>query len=76
MNTLVWAFQPLPELKGATGFVECEEDLAEKLIKSGKAQDPRIGALAFKDIVAAPPPAPPKAEYDTKVMTPKPTRSK
>lgn len=72
---LVWAFQPLPELKDQTGLVECDDSLAALLIESGKAQDPRLGALALKHITDKPPAAP-KAEYDTKVMTPKPTRGK
>jgi hypothetical protein len=70
---LVWAFQPLPELNNQTGFVECEDALAALLIESGKAQDPRIGALSLKDIGTAPAPAAEKPqEYDTKDMTAKP----
>ena len=78
MATTVWAFQPLTELKNQTGFVECEDNLAALLIQSGKAQDPRLGALALKHIQVAPAPAakPERQEYDTKVMTPKPTRGK
>lgn len=48
---LVWAFQPLKELNNQTGFVDCDEAIAEKLIESGKAQDPAIGAHHFKHIV-------------------------
>src|SRR4029077_14922679 len=76
-TTCVWAFQPLPELNNQTGFVECEDTLAALLIQSGKAQDPRTGALALKDSTTAPPPTSkpePRGpqEYDTKDMTAKP----
>jgi len=75
MTRLVWAFQPLHELNKRTGFVECDDALAASLIKSGKAQDPAIGATALKHIVDTPPPPLAKesasTEYDTKVMTPK-----
>jgi hypothetical protein len=83
MSTLVWAFQPLKELDNQTGFVECEDNLAALLIESGKAQDPRDGALVLKHIVAPPPLAHPEAPaateqtYDDKAMTPKrPPRGK
>jgi cell division septation protein DedD len=79
---LVWAFQPLPELKDQTGLVECEDSLAALLIESGKAQDPRIGATALTHIQAAPAPAQPQTPapaakpepqaYDTRDMTAKP----
>ena len=69
---LVWAFQPLQELKGQTGFVECDDTLAALLIESGKAQDPRLGALALKHIQAAPAPVAKPQQYDTKDMTAKP----
>lgn len=46
----VWSFQPLEELGGKTGFVQCDETLAAKLIKSGDVQDPRVGGGALKTI--------------------------
>jgi hypothetical protein len=76
---LVWAFQPLPELNNALEFVECDDTLAALLIESGKAQDPRVGGLALKEITTAPPAkvenydlSPRAQEYDTKDMTAKP----
>lgn len=77
MSTCVWAFQRLPELNNQLEFVECDEELAARLIAAGKAQDPRIGGTALKEVTYAPPVTPPApaarkdAEYDTKVMTPK-----
>lgn len=53
-QTIVWAFKPLKELNNETGMVECDSDLAEKLIKADKAQDPRVGGLHLKEIEAAP----------------------
>ena len=64
-ETLVWAFQPIPELNGETGFVVCDGKVAAALIESGKAQDPRIGAHHFKEIQAT------SAEYETKVLAPR-----
>ncbi len=37
---LVWAFQPLKELNNSTGYVECDEDLANKLLSTGKVENP------------------------------------
>jgi len=55
MATTVWAFEPLEELGGETGFLSVDDDkLAEKLIKSGAVQDPAVGALELKHIVSAP----------------------
>jgi hypothetical protein len=79
-ETLVWAYKPLPELQNQTGFVACDDVLAQKLIKSGAVQDTAVGALYFKEIQkaeAAPidpgvvNPAEPLVgrTYDTKVMT-------
>lgn len=50
MVTIVWAFQPLPQLNGRTGIVECDDALADELIGANLVQDPRIGALLFKPI--------------------------
>ena len=61
-ETLVWAFQPLDELNGETGFVACEEELAKQLIADEKAQDPQHGALHLKEIQYG--------EYQTKEMKP------
>jgi hypothetical protein len=49
-ETMVWAFQPVPELGNELGFVACDHALADKLIASGDVQDPRVGALHFKEI--------------------------
>jgi hypothetical protein len=68
-QTIVWAFQPLPELNMQTGFVECGEGLAADLIKSGRAQNPKDGALCLKNITNKPEPEK-SSTYDTKVMTP------
>lgn len=51
-DDLVWSFQPLKELNNETGFVVCDHELALALIESGKAQDPRVGALHLKEIQA------------------------
>lgn len=51
----VWAFRPLQELSFETGWVDCEEELARKLIAENLAQDPSVGALALKEIEAAAP---------------------
>ena len=48
--TLVWAYKRIPELNGEVGFVECDSDLAEKLIKADKAQDTAVGALHLNEI--------------------------
>jgi hypothetical protein len=63
-KALVWAFRPVAELDGATGFVSCEAKLAKRLISQGVAQDPRVGALSLRQVesgkatrAAAPPPA-------------------
>ena len=55
MRTLVWAYKPLEELHGHTGMVECDTALAAKLIKSGDAQDLRIGGMFLKQIEHTPP---------------------
>jgi len=62
MTTLVWAYKPLQELQGQTGFVECDEALAKDLIDSGEAQDLSVGGFHLKEIESA--------EYATKEMTP------
>jgi hypothetical protein len=72
MRTCVWAFQPLRELNNELGYVECEEALAETLIKAGRAQDPRVGATALNYIDASlREPGERAQEYDDKEMTPK-----
>jgi hypothetical protein len=72
----VWSFQYLPELKNELGFVECDDELAELLIASGRAQDPRIGATPLTHLTtAAPPPLEiqplQEQSYDDKAMIPK-----
>lgn len=61
MQTLVWAYKPLEELQGQTGFVACEQQLAKQLIDAGDVQDPAVGAIYFKEIQTA--------QYSTKGMT-------
>jgi hypothetical protein len=70
-RTVVWAPVPLVELEGATGFVECDQDVADELIAADEAQDPRIGGNGLRPIEGgaprqarrrAPPAAPPKTE--------------
>lgn len=84
MNTIVWAYRRLPELGGQLRFVECDEELAKRLIASGDVQDPRVGAAFLRDVedgqatasAAAAPvadSAPPTAQqrqqaYQTRVM--------
>jgi len=68
---LVWAFQELDELDGRTGFITCDEDLGRKLLKSGKVQDPRIGAGSLKHIVYGKPTA-----VEAKVTKAKPKNTK
>lgn len=63
---LVWAFKPLPDLNNETGFVACDEALAERLLKSGDVQDPAIGAHHFNEIQTSAVEA-----YETKVMAPR-----
>ena len=66
-ETLVWAYKPLPVLKGETGFVACEDSIAIQLIEDGDVQDLAIGAHHFKEIEAAAA----VEDYDTKVMSPR-----
>jgi hypothetical protein len=47
---LIWAYKKLNELKGQTGFVDCDKALAEKLIADGHAQSPAGGANTLKQI--------------------------
>lgn len=63
-ETLIWAYKPLADLGNETGFVACEAKLAAKLIASGEAQDPAIGAHYLKEIETASVDA-----YETKVLT-------
>ena len=53
MDTVVWAYKPIKELKKQTGLVICSLDLATKLIESGDVQDPKDGALHMKEIQEA-----------------------
>lgn len=71
-TTSIWAYKPLPELNGQTGFVECEENLAAKLLASGDVQDPQVGALNLREIEAAVTLAPPgdAHEYETTALKP------
>jgi len=46
----VWAFKKLKELDERTGFVQVNIKTAEKLISSGKVQDPKVGNRALKFI--------------------------
>lgn len=61
----VWAFKTLEVLGFKTGFVQCPEHVADFLIASGDAQDPRMGALCLRRIESASP-----ASYETKVIQP------
>jgi len=61
--TIVWAFDALDELEERTGFVECDEELASRLVREGRAQDPAVGALLLKPITAP-------GEYATRVLKP------
>ena len=74
-ETLVWAFQPLPELNNETGFVACEQGLAEKLLAADKVQNPNIGAHHFREITASPAEPAADVEYSTKVMAAKKRKS-
>jgi hypothetical protein len=49
----IWAFESLDELGGATGLVETEESVANRLVAAGRVQDPRVGAQWLKPIGAA-----------------------
>lgn len=53
MGRLVWAFEPLEETGGETGFVElADEALAERLIDAGKVQcgwNPEGGEFRYVD---------------------------
>jgi hypothetical protein len=64
-RTIVWAFEPLEELAGATGLVECDEVLAATLVAQQRAQDPRIGALLLRPIA-------PAGTYSTRMLEPVP----
>lgn len=68
-ETAVWAFKPIKELDGRTGVVAVDTKLAEKLIKDGKVQDPRVGAMHLKHIEAGT-----DASYETKDMAAAPKR--
>lgn len=54
--TLVWVSKAgVKEVDGAQEFVEVDSDLAAKLIKEGKAQDPAHGALHLDPVEPAQP---------------------
>jgi hypothetical protein len=69
--TRVWAFQPLPELNHETGWVECEEALAQRLIEEGLVQDPAVGALELKQVQERTTQLQPHAQHTTDVVPPK-----
>jgi hypothetical protein len=51
----VWVSKAnVDEVDGQQGMVEVDSDLGEQLIKDGKAQDPRDGALFLAEIEDAP----------------------
>ena len=50
----VWAFEPIEELDGKTGMVQVPRELADKLLKEKKVQDPRRGSAALSKIVNGP----------------------
>ena len=55
MATTVWAFRRLAELNHATALVECDEELATRLIAEGLVQDPlKVSALELKEIEPLP----------------------
>lgn len=66
MARTVWAFAPLEELGGETGYVSVEDEaLAEELIAGGHAQDPFvIGFDKMKALEAGP-----ARSYRTRQMT-------
>jgi hypothetical protein len=47
---VIWSFKQITELKGRTGFVDCERNLAQQLIADGHAQDPKVGANYLKAV--------------------------
>lgn len=56
-RAVVWAFRPISQLNGQTGFVECDEEVAKQLIDAELVQDIAVGGLNLKTIEAAPRPA-------------------
>jgi len=63
-RSYIWVHKQTAELDGETGFIECDSDIAEKLIAEDKAQDPSCGAHYLREIT-----------YETKVMAPRKTAS-
>jgi hypothetical protein len=47
MRSYIWVHKQVAELDGETGFIECDSDIAEKLIAEDKAQDPWCGSDHF-----------------------------
>jgi hypothetical protein len=47
---LIWSYKKITELKGATGFIDCEKTLAEKLLADGHVQNPAVGSNHLKQI--------------------------
>ncbi|CAB4132189.1 hypothetical protein UFOVP139_4 [uncultured Caudovirales phage] len=64
----IWVNKKVVELKGQTGFLDVEKELATKLLAEGYAQDPAHGANALKHLDHT---SEPVALYETKVMTAK-----
>jgi hypothetical protein len=67
MTVAVWAWRPLTELNGQTGFVECDDELAAALLRAGAVDAGQMGHPTMREIVggepvaglpADPPPAP------------------
>lgn len=71
MARLVWVHTPTPEAHNATGFVELDDALADKLVAADKAQELSDGALAFREIQPAPN-AVEEPDYETRDMSAKP----
>jgi ABC-type branched-subunit amino acid transport system substrate-binding protein len=52
---VVWAYKPIEELQGKTGFVNvADKELAKKLLDSGEVQNPLMGAAALSPIQKGP----------------------
>jgi hypothetical protein len=82
MERWIWVHKKDSRIKGAVGFVTCDADIADALLKEGKAQDPRVGAHHLKEIDYGNKPDVVREEpsqetidstYSTKVMTPEHT---
>ena len=60
-ETLVWVFRVDPRVGGQTGFVTCEQSIADALIADGVAQDTSCGAHHLSEIDLS--------AYEVKVMS-------